>query len=206
MSGYGVYRELAIGIEQEMHILERHRRVVTDITMSCDLHHCDFPAIESDDLWGSLNGVSASQRAIKRRSLMDSKPFSVLVVGDITINSPSLLPWLRRRGCHCELAGSCEEACRLIAGKEFDLVLSQYQLRDRTALPLLDGLTGSNATLFFSTAARNDSRWLAMIERGARRVGAPVMRTPELTAAIEKLLDIKPATVNVKESLFDVMA
>jgi CheY-like chemotaxis protein len=135
---------------------------------------------------------------------MDSKPFSVLLVGDVTVNSPTLLAWLGSKGFHCELADSCEEACRLIAGKEFDLVLSQYQLRDRTALPLLDGLTGSNATLFFSTASRNESRWLAMIERGARRVGAPVMGTPELTAAIEQLLDIEPATV--KESLFDVKA
>jgi CheY-like chemotaxis protein len=135
---------------------------------------------------------------------MDSKPLSVLLVGDVTINSPTLLPWLRSRGCHCELAGSCEEACRLVAGRKFDLVLSQYQLRDRTALPLLDCLTGSTTTLFFSTAARNDSRWLAMIERGERRVGAPVMRTPELTAAVEKLLETEPATV--KESLFDVRA
>lgn len=129
---------------------------------------------------------------------MNSRPFSVLLVGDVTVNSPTLLPWLGSKGWHCEFAGSCEEACRLIAGKEFDLVLSRHQLRDRTALPLLDCLTGSSTTLFSSTASRNDSRWFAMIERGERRVGAPVMRTHELTAAIEKLLEMEPATV--KES------
>jgi hypothetical protein len=45
---------------------------------------------------------------------------------------------------------SYRDAFNLVSHTQFDFVLSQYQLPDRTAFPLLDWLVGSFATLFFS--------------------------------------------------------
>ena len=78
----------------------------------------------------------------------------VLLVGEAANNSLQLLQWLKRRGCRCEVAQSYREAFNLVSRTQFDLVLSQYQLPDRTAFPLLDWLVGSPATLFFSARDR----------------------------------------------------
>jgi hypothetical protein len=78
---------------------------------------------------------------------------------------------------------------------QFDIVLSEYQLPDRTAFPLLDRLEGSSATLFFSTRVEDGSLWLKMLERGKRCVGAPLVRSIDLTKVIDTLLqaDVEPS-------------
>ena len=116
------------------------------------------------------------------------KPVKVLVVGE-TARCLQLLQWLNRRGCRCQFALSYRDACNLMSWTQFDLVLSQYELRDRTAFPLLDRLVGSPATLFFSARVEDGSLWLKMLERGKRCVGAPVLRTNDLTEALGTVLD-----------------
>jgi len=63
----------------------------------------------------------------------------------------------------------------LISRKQFDLVLSQYQLPDRTAFPLLDCFGRIACHSFLSTAVENGCLWLPMLERGERCVGAPLL-------------------------------
>jgi CheY-like chemotaxis protein len=103
---------------------------------------------------------------------MGIEPVKVLLVGEGARNSLQLLQWLSHRGCSCQVAQSCRDACNLVSRTQFDLVLSQYQLPDRTAFPLVDGLAGSPATLFFSTRVESGSLWLKMLERGKRCIGA----------------------------------
>jgi hypothetical protein len=76
-----------------------------------------------------------------------------------------------------------------MACTQFDVVLSEYQLPDRTAFPLLDWLVGSPATFFFSTRVEDGSLWLKMLERGKRCVGAPVLRQDGLIEALGTVLD-----------------
>jgi hypothetical protein len=102
-----------------------------------------------------------------------------------------MMNWLYKRGCQCHFAMSCQEACSLISHTQFDLVLSQYQLPDRTAFPLLDRLAGSPASLFFSTAVEDGCLWLPMLERGKRCVGAPLLRSSEFTGAVAELLGVE---------------
>jgi len=71
---------------------------------------------------------------------------------------------------------------------EFDLVLCQYQLPDRTAFPLLDWLGGSHTTLFLSTAVESGNLWLPMLERGENCVGARLLRGSEFTDALSRVL------------------
>jgi len=120
---------------------------------------------------------------------MSTKLISVLLVGESLENFPQLLRWLGSRGCRCVLAPSYRDACDLVSRRQFDLVLSQYQLTDRTAFPLLDRLVGSPATLFFSARVEDGSLWLKMLDRGNRCVGAPLLRSDDLTKALGTVLD-----------------
>lgn len=118
---------------------------------------------------------------------MRIKPIMVLLVGETARSSSNLLEWLQSRGSCCQFSRSYGEACDLIRSTKFDLVLSEYQLPDRTAFPLLDWLEGSSATLFFSTRVEDGSLWLKMLERGKRCVGAPLVRSIDLTKVIDTL-------------------
>jgi CheY-like chemotaxis protein len=115
---------------------------------------------------------------------MSTKLISVLLVGEALESFPQLLRWLDSRGCRCQLAQSYRDACKLVSCTQFDLVLSQYQLPDRTAFPLLDLLVGSPATLFFCARVEDGSLWLKMLDRGNRCVGAPLLRSDDLTEAL----------------------
>ncbi len=120
---------------------------------------------------------------------MGMRPKKVLLVGETSRSSTQLMNWLYKRGCQCHFAMSCQEACRLISHTQFDLVLSQYQLPDRTAFPMLDWLAGSPATLFLSTPVENGCLWLPMLERGKRCVGASLLRSNDMPEALGKALN-----------------
>src|SRR5258707_4413257 len=103
---------------------------------------------------------------------MDSRGIKVLLVGQTARSSFQLLQWLDNQGCECHFASSCEDACILISETAFDVVISQSELPDRTAYPLLDRLVGSTATLFFSKPVENGCWWLPMLVRGMECVRA----------------------------------
>ena len=122
---------------------------------------------------------------------MSIRPIMVLFVGEAPRSSLQLLLWLYERGCRCHFATSYRDACSLIARTKFDLVLSQYQLPDRTAFSLLDLLRGSPATLFFSAIVDSGCLWLLMLERGKRCVGTPGLRPSDFHEALAKLLGVE---------------
>lgn len=122
---------------------------------------------------------------------MVRKPITVLLVGATARSSLQLLLWLYKRGCRCHFATTYQDACSLISRTQFDLVLSQYQLPDRTAFPLLDQLAGSPATLFLSAHVEDGCLWLPMLERGQRCVGAPLLRSDDFNEALAKVLGIE---------------
>ena len=126
---------------------------------------------------------------------MRANPITVLLVGETARSRSVVLEWLERRGTRCRFSRSYGHACELIRSTQFDLVLSEYQLPDRTAFPLLDWLEGSSATLFFSTRFEDGSWWLKMLERGRRCVGAPILRSRDLPNALAMLLEaaVKPS-------------
>jgi CheY-like chemotaxis protein len=117
---------------------------------------------------------------------MNGQPTMVLLVGDNAKGSIALLQWLKKRGCLCQTARSYRDACDLISSTPFDLVLSEYQLPDRTAFPLLEWLIKSPATLFFCTRVQDGSLWLKMLERGERCIGTAVLRSNDFVGALDK--------------------
>jgi len=119
---------------------------------------------------------------------MSNRPTMVLLVGEVPRSSAELLLWFYKRGCRCHFATSYRDACSLISRTQFDLVLSQYRLPDRTAFSLLDLLIGSPATLFLSTVVESGCLWLPMLERGKRCVGAPLLRSNAFNEALARIL------------------
>jgi CheY-like chemotaxis protein len=125
----------------------------------------------------------------QRRKSMDSTHMAVLLASNNARRSATLQRWLSDRGCHCQFATSFEGACRLLSQTEFDLVLCQYELPDRTAFPLLDWLDGSRSTLLVSAKSKRGPRWLPLIERGQRCLDWPLLRTTDLPGVLTVMLD-----------------
>ena len=119
---------------------------------------------------------------------MGSTGIKVLLVGENPRFSFQLPEWLDDRGGQCHFAGSCNEACAVISQTSFDLVISQYELPDRTAYPLLGRLMGSTATLFFSISVENGCLWLPMLVRGKEWEGRCGLRPSEFMATLGKAL------------------
>jgi len=120
---------------------------------------------------------------------MSGRPTTVLLAAGIGKESATLRRWFTRRGWECQFAASFEGACRKLSQAEFDLVLCQYDLPDRTAFPLLDWLLGTRSTLVFSTDCGGDSRWLPVIERGKRCLDRSLLRMPDLPNALASILN-----------------
>ena len=87
---------------------------------------------------------------------MGIEPVMVLLVGEGARNSLQRLQWLSHRGCSCQVAQSCRDACNLVSRTQFDLVLCQYQLPDRTAFRLVDGLADPPPICFSPHVSRVD--------------------------------------------------
>jgi len=119
---------------------------------------------------------------------MDSGGIRVLLVGQTARSSFQLVQWLDDRGCQCHFASSCKDACVLVSETPFDLVISQFELPDRTAYPLVDRLLGSTATLFFSKPVENGCWWLPMLIRGRECVGSHGLRPGEFLDTLGKTL------------------
>jgi hypothetical protein len=119
---------------------------------------------------------------------MDFRGINVLLVGQTAKSSFQLLQWLDNQGCQCHFASSCKDACEVISQTAFSLVISQFELPDRTAYPLLDRLVGSSTTLFFSKPVENGCWWLPMLVCGRECVGAYGLRPGEFLDTLGKTL------------------
>src|SRR5262249_703850 len=83
------------------------------------------------------------------------------------------------RASESHTATSLPEACDLFATLEFDLVLSNTNLPDGSAYPLVGLLAGLLTTLFFSLPVKDSCWWLPAIEYGQECLGNPAMRPKE---------------------------
>lgn len=114
----------------------------------------------------------------------------VLLVGPTVRASSQLLQWLGSRECECHFhfATTCKEACGLLSRSGYDLVLSEYDLPDRAAYPLLDKLIGSTSTLFLSAIVENGYLWVPALLRGRRWPDSRMLRPGELREALSDVL------------------
>jgi len=113
----------------------------------------------------------------------------VLLVGQTARNSLRLVQWLEDHACQCHFASSCKDACACFSRVQFDFVLSNYELPDRTAYPILKRLIGSTTTLFFSVAVENGCLWVPTLTRGKRWPASSALRPKEFADTLGKALD-----------------
>lgn len=118
---------------------------------------------------------------------------TVLLAGDTATQSTVLEEWLQRHHCRYRSADTFEKTCRLLSETEFDVVLCQYDLPDRTAFPLLDWLEGTHCTLMLSSPAVKGNRWLPVVEHGTRCMDRPLLQTLDLLSALGKMQGAKSA-------------
>ena len=119
----------------------------------------------------------------------------VLLVGPRARGSSQLLQWL----------GSCKEACALLSRSGYDLVLSEYDLPDRAAYPLLEKLIGSTTTLFLSAIVENGFLWVPALLRGRRWLESHMLRPGELREALSDVLkEVRRDKVESEETAYAV--
>lgn len=120
---------------------------------------------------------------------MNAGVITVLLVGQTARSSLRLQQWLEDRGCQCQVAVSCKDACACVSRKKFDFVLSPFELPDRTAYPLLERLIGSTTTLFFSAMVENGCLWIPALARGKRWPASSALRPSEFADILRGALD-----------------
>lgn len=117
---------------------------------------------------------------------MGARVMTVLLVGQTARSSLRLVQWLEEQACQCHFADSCKDACACFSRMPFDFVLSQYELPDRTAYPLLKRLIGSTSSLFFSVAVEKGCLWVPTLARGKKWLASSALRPAEFADTLRK--------------------
>ena len=113
----------------------------------------------------------------------------VLLVGD----SPEVLSSCRRRleasGCHCEFAECEREVWKVLAQRQFDIVLSVHRGRSASTESLGALLSGSRTTLFYALPVEKGCWWVPILNIGEECFGAPALRPTEFANALDEVLE-----------------
>src|SRR5580658_7703240 len=111
-----------------------------------------------------------------------------LLIGENAQGSSHLAKLLQERGCTCSFATSYREACSLLNGERFDLVLSPTRLRDCSIFPLLSLLEGSCVTLFYFQLVEDGCWWLPALRSGRECFGSHALRPSEFVVSLNEII------------------
>ena len=113
----------------------------------------------------------------------------VLLVGD----SPEAFSSCRRRleasGCHCEFAECEREVWKVLAQRQFDIILSVHRGRRSRTESLGALLSGSRTTLFYALPVEKGCWWVPILKVGEECFGAPALRPTEFANALDEVLE-----------------
>src|SRR5580693_8409684 len=97
---------------------------------------------------------------------MASNSPKVLLIADNPIGVSFLEARFNKWACEVHFALSCKAATACVSPELFDLVLSQFRLRDGSSYPLAALLIGSNTTLVYSYPVETGCWWLPALKNG----------------------------------------
>jgi hypothetical protein len=120
---------------------------------------------------------------------MKAREPQALLIGENAQGSSHLAKLLQERGCKCSFATSYQEACSLLSGERFDLVLSPTRLRDCSIFPLLGLLEGSRVTLFYFQLVEDGCWWLPALRSGRKCFGSYALRPSEFVVSLGEIID-----------------
>jgi hypothetical protein len=113
----------------------------------------------------------------------------VLLIGESPRGSTYLGRRLEQQGGSCQFATSYPEACRILHGEDFDIVLSQMRLRNQSLYPLIGQLRGTRSTLFYWQPVENGCWWLPALLHGRECFGSSALRPGEFMEQLEGLIE-----------------
>lgn len=112
----------------------------------------------------------------------------VLLIAEHRIGVSFLEACLNKWECEVHFVSSYKAATAFLSNEPFDLVLSQFRLRDGSSYPLAGLLVGSNTTLVYSYPVETGSWWLPAIKNGQSSWGSPAMRPSEFIVFLDDIL------------------
>jgi hypothetical protein len=113
----------------------------------------------------------------------------VLLLGESIQGWSYLANRLRERGCECEVATSFDAACSLLEAEQYSVVLSPTRLHNKSLLPLMDLLEGSDVSLFYAEPVEDGSWWLPALRRGFKCFGSNGLRPSEFFSMLIETID-----------------
>ena len=99
--------------------------------------------------------------------------------------------------CEIQFASSSTEAIAAVRSEQFDLLLSEFKLRDKDSSALAASLEGSISTLIYSYPVEEGCWWLPAVKNGLPCWGSPAMRPGEFMHFMDDFLTV----VRLRKSL-----
>jgi hypothetical protein len=115
---------------------------------------------------------------------------SILLVGASPAGVSSLATLFKKWACKIHFASSNTEAIASIRNRPFDLLVSEFRLREGSSSPLVASLLGSNSTLIYSYPVETGCWWLPAVKNGLSCWGSPAMRPKEFIRFLEDFLTV----------------
>jgi hypothetical protein len=119
---------------------------------------------------------------------MEAETPKALFIGEGAQSSSYLAKRLQKHGCVCQFADSCEEAYSVLRVGDFDLVLSPFRLRERSAIGLVAFLEGSLTTLFYAQEVEQGCWWLPALRFGENCLGSVALRSSEFGSVLDETI------------------
>jgi two-component system, NtrC family, response regulator AtoC len=119
-----------------------------------------------------------------------SQPFWVLVVDDEDLYAQAIGREIGRQGISCDLACNCREALRLVANRQYGVILLDHRLPDDDGIRIIPQLLTQqpDAALIMMTAYQTIPNAVRAIRHGAEDY---IVKEASLTPIIERVLELR---------------
>ncbi|MGD0957761.1 MAG: hypothetical protein ABR953_13170 [Candidatus Acidiferrales bacterium] len=112
----------------------------------------------------------------------------VLLIAASPMGVSFLVTRLKKWACDICFTSSCKEAQAFVSNQQFDLVLSEFRLRDGSCYSLTNLLIGSNTTLVYSYPVETGCWWLPAVRNGESCWGSRAMQPSEFMGFLDDTL------------------
>jgi hypothetical protein len=119
---------------------------------------------------------------------MGANATKILLIAASPMGVSFLVTRLKKWACEIHFASSCKEAKAFVSNQRFDLVLSEFRLRDGSTYSLADSFIGSTTTLIYSYPVEAGCWWLPAVNKGQSCWGSRAMQPSEFMGFLDDTL------------------
>lgn len=121
--------------------------------------------------------------------MQDLAIVDVLLIGESARSFSHIAQRLEKDGCQCRFTNSYDEAHRLLAGENFELVLSVIPPKGNAISSLANLLVGTRASIYYAQPVEDGCWWLPALRFGERCFGAPALRPSEFSILLGRVVE-----------------